>query len=142
RRCTRVLDEARRGFPEVLRVVRREHRADRALTEITMAATVSQYRRSPFMGIIAAWHNRDLVRQLVKREVLGRYRGSMLGVGWSFIHPIIMLVVYTFVFSYVFKTRWEGGVGDDKLEFAIVLFCGMIVFNIFAETFTRSPTLI
>jgi homopolymeric O-antigen transport system permease protein len=83
-----------------------------------------------------------LVRQLVKREVLGRYRGSMLGVGWSLVHPIVMLAVYTFVFSFVFKTRWEGGVGDDKLEFAIVLFCGMIVFNIFAESFNRSPTLI
>lgn len=92
--------------------------------------------------MVSAWRHRDLVRQLVKREVLGRYRGSMLGVGWSLVHPIIMLAIYTFVFSYVFKTRWDGGVGDSKLEFAIVLFCGMIVFNIFAESFNRSPTLI
>jgi len=91
---------------------------------------------------VSAWRHRDLVRQLVKREVLGRYRGSMLGVGWSLVHPIIMLAIYTFVFSFVFRIRWEGGVGDSKLEFAMILFCGMIVFNIFAETFTRSPTLI
>lgn len=97
---------------------------------------------APFGGIVTAWHKRDLVLQLVKREVLGRYRGSMLGVGWSLVHPIVMLAIYTFVFAFVFRIRWEGGIGDNKLEFAIVLFCGMIVFNIFAESFTRSPGLI
>jgi lipopolysaccharide transport system permease protein len=101
-----------------------------------------QYSLAPFSGIATAWLERDLVLQLVKREVLGRYRGSMLGVGWSLIHPIVMLAVYTFVFSFVFRIRWEGAGGDSKLEFAIVLFCGMIVFNIFAECFTRSPGLI
>jgi lipopolysaccharide transport system permease protein len=97
---------------------------------------------APFGGIATAWHKRDLVLQLVKREVLGRYRGSMLGVGWSLLHPIVMLAIYTFVFGFVFRIRWEGGIGDNKLEFAIVLFCGMIVFNVFAESFTRSPGLI
>jgi lipopolysaccharide transport system permease protein len=102
----------------------------------------AQHSLAPFGGILTAWQKRDLVLQLVKREVLGRYRGSMLGVGWSLVHPMVMLAVYTFVFAFVFRIRWEGGIGDNKLEFAIVLFCGMIVFNIFAESFTRSPALI
>jgi lipopolysaccharide transport system permease protein len=102
----------------------------------------AQYSVAPFGGLATAWQKRDLVLQLVKREVLGRYRGSMLGVGWSLVHPIVMLVIYTFVFGFVFRIRWEGGIGDNKVEFAIVLFCGMIVFNIFAESFMRSPALI
>ena len=53
---------------------------------------------SPLGGLAAAWRHRDLVLQLARREVLGRYRGSMLGIGWSFIHPLLMLGVYTFVF--------------------------------------------
>ena len=123
-------------------MVRRERRAILSSAPPTARSAHSSSAATPFAGLVSAWRHRDLVRQLVKREVLGRYRGSMLGVGWSLIHPIIMLAIYTFVFSYVFRTRWEGGVGDSKLEFAMVLFCGMIVFNIFAETFARSPTLI
>ena len=123
-------------------MVRRERRTILSSAPPTARSAHTSLPTTPFGGLVSAWRHRDLVRQLVKREVLGRYRGSMLGVGWSLVHPIIMLAIYTFVFSYVFKTRWEGGVGDSKLEFAIVLFCGMIVFNIFAESFNRSPTLI
>lgn len=96
----------------------------------------------PFAGLVTAWRKRDLVRQLVQREVLGRYRGSMLGLAWSLVHPMVLLAVYTFVFSFVFRTRWPGGWGESKLDFALILFCGMIVFNVFAECFTRAPGLI
>lgn len=123
-------------------MVRRERRTILSSAPPTARSAHPSLQATPFGGLVSAWRHRDLVRQLAKREVLGRYRGSMLGVGWSLVHPIVMLAIYTFVFSYVFKTRWEGGVGDSKLEFAIVLFCGMIVFNIFAESFNRSPTLI
>src|SRR5688572_2599880 len=79
---------------------------------------------------------------MTKRDVLGRYRGSALGVFWSFAHPILMLIVYTFVFSVVFTTRWPGSATDGKLHFAIVLFAGMIVFGIFSECITRAPAII
>ena len=52
-----------------------------------------------------------------------------------------MLIIYTFVFSVVFKARWSGG-SDSKTEFALVLFAGLIVFNLFAECFNRAPGLI
>ncbi|MFU8787394.1 MAG: ABC transporter permease [Methylobacter sp.] len=78
---------------------------------------------------------------MVKREVIGRYRGSFLGLLWSFVNPVLMLAVYTFVFGFVFKARW--GQGDvDKYEFALVLFAGLIVFNLFAECIGRAPGLI
>lgn len=82
-----------------------------------------------------------LTRQMVKREVLGRYRGSFLGLLWSFVNPVLMLTVYTFVFSIVFQARWGQGSGD-RLEFALVLFAGLIVFNLFSECLTRAPGLV
>jgi lipopolysaccharide transport system permease protein len=78
---------------------------------------------------------------LVKREVVGRYRGSVMGLLWSFFNPILMLGVYTFVFSVVFKARWAGG-SSSKTEFALVLFAGLMVFNFFAECVNRAPGLI
>ena len=77
----------------------------------------------------------------VKREVLGRYRGSVMGVLWSFFNPVFMLIVYTFVFSVVFQARWSAG-SESKTEFALVLFAGLLVFNLFAECINRAPGLI
>jgi lipopolysaccharide transport system permease protein len=87
------------------------------------------------------WRNRQLILQLTKRDVLGRYRGSMMGLAWSFFNPLIMLTVYTFVFSVVFKARWSV-VGEAKVNFAIILFVGLIVHGLFAECINRAPSLI
>ncbi|MDD5579579.1 MAG: ABC transporter permease [Methylobacter sp.] len=87
------------------------------------------------------WRNRQLITQMTRREVVGRYKGSVMGLLWSFLNPVFMLVVYTFVFSVVFKARW--GVGDEsKTQFAVVLFVGMIVHGLFAEVLNRAPGLI
>lgn len=85
--------------------------------------------------------NRSLIFSLAKREVIGRYRGSVMGIFWSFFNPVLMLAVYTFVFSVVFKARWVGG-SESKTEFALVLFAGLLVFNLFAECINRAPGLI
>lgn len=87
------------------------------------------------------WRHRELIKQFTKREVIGRYRGSYLGILWSFINPLLMLVVYTFVFSVVFKARWSLE-SSSKTEFALILFCGITAFNMFAEIVTRAPGLI
>lgn len=99
------------------------------------------FSASPREMVASLWRNRSLVKALVHREVVGRYRGSVMGILWSFFNPIFMLVVYTFVFSVVFKARWSAG-SDSKTEFALVLFAGLIIFNLFAECFNRSPNLI
>ncbi|HWF62353.1 MAG TPA: ABC transporter permease [Nitrospira sp.] len=88
------------------------------------------------------WRNRGLIAQMTKREVIGRYKGSIMGLGWSFLHPVFMLAVYTFVFSVVFKARWGGGEEESRTQFALVLFVGMIVHGLFAEVLNRAPTLI
>lgn len=93
---------------------------------------------NPRQIVSSFWHNRSLARSLVKREVLGRYRGSVMGIMWSFLNPVFMLTVYTFVFSVVFKARWNSG-GESKVEFALVLFAGLIVFNLFSECVSRAP---
>lgn len=87
------------------------------------------------------WTHRQLIRALVVREVVGRYRGSVLGILWSFFNPVFMLLVYTFVFSVVFKARWAVA-GESKTEFALVLFAGLLIFNMVAETMNRAPSLI
>ena len=96
---------------------------------------------SPKEMATSLWRNRSLAKALVQREVVGRYRGSVMGILWSFFNPIFMLAVYTFVFSVVFKARWSGG-SESKTEFALILFAGLIVFNLFAECFNRAPGLI
>jgi lipopolysaccharide transport system permease protein len=88
------------------------------------------------------WRNRGLIKTLTTREIVGRYRGSVLGMLWSFFNPVFMLVVYTFVFSVVFKARWGSGGSESKAEFALVLFAGILLFNLFAECINRAPSLI
>jgi lipopolysaccharide transport system permease protein len=88
------------------------------------------------------WRNRQLIAQMTRREVMGRYKGSALGLAWSFFNPVFMLVVYTFVFSVIFKSRWGVGGEESKTQFAVVLFVGMIVHGLFAEVLNRAPGLI
>jgi len=88
------------------------------------------------------WRNRQLIAQMTKREVVGRYKGSAMGLAWSFFNPVFMLTVYTFVFSEVFKSRWGVGGEESKTQFAVVLFVGMIVHGLFAEVLNRAPALI
>lgn len=79
---------------------------------------------------------------MTRREVVGRYKGSVMGLAWSFFNPVFMLVVYTFVFSVVFKARWGAGGEESNAQFAVVLFVGMIVHGLFAECVNRAPGLI
>jgi lipopolysaccharide transport system permease protein len=85
---------------------------------------------------------RLLIWNLIRREVTGRYRGSLLGWSWSLLQPMLMLGVYTFVFSTVFKARWPDLEQAGSLGFAINLFAGLIVFNLFAECLGKAPTLV
>jgi lipopolysaccharide transport system permease protein len=85
------------------------------------------------------WRYRHLIWQMTRREIAARYRGSIIGVAWSFINPLLMLAVYTFVFSVVFKGRWGIDEKESRADFAIILFVGLIVFGLFAEVVNRAP---
>lgn len=89
----------------------------------------------------SVWRNRRLIAQMSKREVMSRYSGSVMGLAWSVINPLMMLVVYTFVFSVVFKARWGSG-DESRTQFALVLFAGLIVHGLLSEVLMRAPTLI
>lgn len=97
---------------------------------------------SPLAILRSLWQHRQLVWQMSKREVLGRYRGSMMGLAWSLFNPIFMLLVYTFVFSVVFETRWGVSTDEGRGAFAVILFAGMVVHGLFAECVNRAPSLI
>jgi lipopolysaccharide transport system permease protein len=102
---------------------------------------MARFSASPREMAASFWRHRALIGVLTKREVAGRYRGSVLGLLWSFLLPVFMLGVYTFVFSAVFKARWTAE-STSKGEFALVLFAGLMVFNLFAECVNRAPGLI
>lgn len=102
---------------------------------------MQDFSATPFEMIASCNRNRALILALTKREVIGRYRGSLMGIFWSFLTPVFMLAVYTFVFSFVLKARWNVA-SDSKAEFALILFSGLLVFNFFSECLLRSPTLI
>ena len=85
--------------------------------------------------------HRDLLWELAKRDFIGRYKGSMLGIIWSFFNPLFLLAIYTFVFSVAFKAKWGTG-EEGKVAFAILLFSGMIIHSFFAECLNRAPGLI
>lgn len=101
-----------------------------------------EHPATPIALFRSLWLNRQLIWQMSRRDISSRYRGSLIGLTWSFINPVLMLLVYTFVFSVVFKARWSVGGNESKTDFAIILFAGMIVFNLFAEIVNRSPGLI
>jgi len=98
------------------------------------------------LSVVSAFRSftthRKLIYQLAKREVLGRYRGSIAGLAWSFFNPLLMLAVYTFVFSYVFNARWAGAAEGNRAEFAVILFAGIMVHGFLGECIGRAPMLV
>jgi lipopolysaccharide transport system permease protein len=89
--------------------------------------------------------NWTLVVQFSKRELMSKNKGSSLGIVWTIVHPLLMLAVYTFVFAVVWQAKWGmgGGTGEEsKAQFAISVFCGLIVFDIFASCVGPSTGLI
>lgn len=92
---------------------------------------------NPWRIFFDTWRHRYLLGQLIKRDVLLRYRGAMFGLLWIFLSPLLMLTIFAFIFGQVFQTRWPQQNGD--LPFWLLLFSGLITFNIFAEAVSRSP---
>lgn len=101
-----------------------------------------QHPTSPLEIARSFWRNRGLIWQLTRRQVVGRYRGSVMGLAWSFFNPILMLLVFTFVFSVVFKARWGIGTEESKTAFAIILFVGLIIHGLFSDCVNSAPGLI
>ena len=104
---------------------------------------ISAWRHlNPAHVLQALWQHRPLLWHFALREAFGRYKGSYLGILWSLFHPLLLLAVYTFVFGIVLRMRWGGNPAEGRVEFALTLFCGLLLFNIFGECATRGPQLV
>ena len=79
--------------------------------------------------------HRVLVHSLVTRELKARYRGSVLGFFWSFVHPLLLLAVYTIVFRYIFRPQQEG---TETVPFALYLFCGLLPWTWFSSALSEA----
>ena len=111
---------------------------------LQLPKTIDPHARSPvsLAALVSSlYRNRNMVWQMTRREVAGRYKGSVLGLAWSFFHPVFMLLVYTFVFAVIFRSRWGSG-EESRAAFAVMLFVGMIVASLFGEIVNRAPGLI
>jgi ABC-type polysaccharide/polyol phosphate export permease len=81
---------------------------------------------------------RGLIQSLVARELKARYRGSLLGFFWSFINPLLLLLIYSFVFSFVI----QRGATDDLEPYALFMFCGILPWTWFSSSLSESATVL
>ena len=108
---------------------------------VRRAGSGSGHVADPLAVFRCLWQHREVVWEMARRDVLSRYRGSTLGIVWSFCLPLMMLAIYALVFGVVFQTRWGAATGG-RTEFPIIFFAGLIVYTYFAECVTRAPTLV
>lgn len=99
------------------------------------------YSLNPIRILRDYWHKRMLIKQLVVREVYGRYQGTHLGFLWVIIEPLFMLTVYTIVFRVIFSRHWLSE-NESTIEFSTILFSGLLIFNFFRETVNIAPRLV
>ena len=106
---------------------------------------MNPYARHPanLSAMVASFvRNRRLIAQMTRRDVISRYRGSLIGLAWSFFNPLLMLAVYTFVFSTVFQARWGVDQEASKAGVASILFVGVILHGLLAECIIKAPNLV
>lgn len=100
--------------------------------------------RRSFKGFHAIVKSRRiaLLISLTSRDIKKRYKESIVGAAWGFIVPLIMLAIYTAIFSSIFGAKWGGVQVSNKTDYAVLLFVGLIIYTVFAEAVTRAPTAI
>ena len=96
----------------------------------------------PWQLVLHFARYRDLTWQFTRRQVQERYRSSYLGILWTLITPLLMLLIYTFVFSVIFKSRWKSVGSGEFTDAALIIFSGLIVFNVFRDCVSQAPKLI
>jgi lipopolysaccharide transport system permease protein len=96
---------------------------------------------TPLAAVVTSLlRHRALVVEMTLREIQLRFRTSAVGVAWALLQPLAMLAIFAFVFGAILKVKWSNA--GSTTEFALVLFAGLLVFNLFAECLQQAPTLI
>ena len=89
------------------------------------------------------WHlprRGELIFSLAKRDLLTRYKGSVLGIVWAIVTPVVTIAIFTFIFAGIFGARFGGS--NSHWDYALYLFCGLVPWNMFQETLQQSATTI
>ncbi|MGP8247013.1 MAG: ABC transporter permease [Bryobacteraceae bacterium] len=89
---------------------------------------------------LTIWRNRGLIRVMVRRDILGRYRGSFIGVFWTVINPLLLILTYSFVFGAVLRSRFPGD--PSPLGFVLYFLAGMLPWLAFSEAAGRAPSVL
>ncbi|MCE5307345.1 MAG: ABC transporter permease [Acidobacteriales bacterium] len=99
-----------------------------------------QLRRTFTSPLESIWRNRSLIRSMVRRDVLGRYRGSFGGAFWTVLNPLLLMTTYYFVFGVVLQARF--GNDPSRAGFVLYFLAGMLPWLAFSEPAGRSPYVI
>ena len=82
----------------------------------------------------------DLILSFARRDLLGRYKGSALGIAWAVLTPVVMIAIFTFIFAGIFGARF--GANDSHWDYALYLFCGLLPWSMFQESVQQSANTI
>lgn len=102
----------------------------------------SEFLLHPSAFARALWRSRDLLWQFTQRNIELRHKGSHLGLIWSFFNPLLMLGLYVFVFGYIFKGSFDVLPNETKIDYALAIFLGLTVFQLFGEVLGVAPSVI
>jgi lipopolysaccharide transport system permease protein len=97
---------------------------------------------NPFGFVMDLWQHRELLWQFTLRNVELRHRGSHLGLLWSIVNPLLMLGLYVVVFGHIFGGSYKVLPDETKVDYALALFLGLTLFQLFSEVLGTSPQLI
>lgn len=107
---------------------------------VAATASSSTTKVENHSGLAGLWLERHLIGLMVKRDCLGKYRGSLLGILWPLVNPVGHLILYTFLFCYVLKVKF--GADQSTGNFALYLMAGLLPWSAFSESLSRSSTVI
>ena len=120
--------------PGGVRVIRTAVTTLRALGRRNLVRAAGRAFRYPVLSI---WRNRGLIRSMVRRDILGRYRGSFGGMFWTVLNPLLLMATYFFVFGIVLRTRFASD--PSQAGFVLYFLCGMLPWLAFSEAAGRAP---
>ncbi len=105
-----------------------------------MALTAQTAHRKVWQPLWELPARADLIFSFAKRDLLGRYKGSALGLAWAVLTPVVMIAIFTFIFAGIFGAHF--GAGDSHWDYALYLFCGLLPWSMFQETVQQSSNTI
>jgi len=102
------------------------------------SAQVKRVAPLPFEPLVSLWRHRELYRRILTRDIQSAFRGSVLGLAWVVVIPLVLVAIYTFVFGVVLGSSWPTPTGS-RYEAPLIYFAGIMVFSFFMEIISRAP---